>query len=143
MSIKLTFDKQEFEQQITKIRKNWEFDAKFYKDVANVILQDTKKRIKTTKVDPEGVAWKPWAEGTRKAREKKGTAALGLLFDSGALHNSFNYVIKKNGFELVSKSPYMAYLHNGTDHMPARKILGISKEAIADIKKIIELKFGR
>jgi hypothetical protein len=27
--------------------------------------------------------------------------------------------------------------------MPARKILGISKEAIADIKKIIELKFGR
>ena len=50
-------------------------------------------RITTTKTAPDGTPWAPWAFVTEMARERKGTAGYGLLYDSGALYNSIDYQV--------------------------------------------------
>lgn len=140
--ITLTFDTETFYKQLNHLKEKWKFDPKFYRDIGLIILEDTKTRIKTTKVDPDGKPWAPWATSTAKGRIKKGNAALGLLFDSGNLYDSFFLKTTNDGFQISSLESYAGYLHNGTSKMPPRRIVGLSKGAIEGIKKIIETKFN-
>ena len=115
----------------------------FLKEVGEIIVEDIKHRIVSTKLDPEDQPWAPWAESTRKARQNDGTAALGLLFQSGNLAQSINYrFTSKNNVQIGTSNKYAGYLNDGTDNMPARPFMGLSKRSIAGIEELLKLHFG-
>ena len=92
--------------------------------LGTAIRDNAQQRIKTTKPDPDGRAWAPWAESTSIARNRAGSAGFGLLFDKGHLYNSFVTTTTKNTVTVENVSPYAGFLQDGTPHMPARPFLG-------------------
>lgn len=118
--------------RIGKIRKY----PQALKEVAEEEVKAAQNRLKISKMTPDGQAWAPWAQSTREARMKDGTAGLGLLYKSGNLHNSFQIEINTNQVIIKNVAPYSAYLQEGTDNMPARPYFGWSKESSKRIQTI-------
>lgn len=105
-------------------------------------IQDAQKRIQVTKRNPEGKQWKSWEPSTRRAREREGTAATGLLYRTGALHDSFETEINNKGFTILNRQPYAQFLQEGTATMYPRQFLGWSKQSRERISKITKSHFG-
>ena len=106
------------------------------KRVGQTMVDAAVGRIVAVKEDPNGSSWAPWATGTLKARQRKGTEGGGLLYDSGALAKSLRYRISGNTVSVESSAPYAMFLQNGTPNMPARPFMGIGpgeQEAIFEI----------
>ena len=95
--------------------------------IGQYLVSSTQARIRTTKTDPDGKPWAPWAPGTYLARAKAGTLQGGLLLNSGRLLNSVGYRVSGKTLEVEATAPYAGFLQNGTPRMPARPFLGISK----------------
>lgn len=113
------------------------------KEIGDVIVEDIRNRIVVTKKDINEVAWKPWAPSTAKARERKGNAALGLLFDTGALAMSITRKLTSSKHLQVGTAlHYAEYLNNGTPKMPARQFIGVSDRARQGINEVIKLYMG-
>lgn len=114
-------------------------------EIGDIIVEDIKHRIVKLKQDPDDQPWAPWAESTRKGRERKGNAALGLLYDTGTLLHSITSEVKNHGakggwsLQVGTNVHYATYLNEGTEKMPARPFLGISKRAQASIDEAIKL----
>jgi phage gpG-like protein len=138
----ITYDHAAFESQFAALRLHCQFDEQFKRKVGALFLADVRRKIRLTKVGPDDVKWAPWAPSTATARAKKGNAALGLLFDSGSLYNSFVLDEEQKGFQLYSTSPYFGFLQQGTDKMPARPMLGMSKSVIEQVTKLINERYG-
>jgi phage gpG-like protein len=109
---------------IEAFKKKLQNSQEFMQLIANEMKVLAQARIKTTKTDPDGRPWAPWAESTAYARRRAGSAGFGLLFDSGALYESFVTTFSKNTATIESTSPYAGFLQEGTPEMPARPFLG-------------------
>jgi phage gpG-like protein len=86
-------------------------------------------RIRDGKVDPWGNAWEPWVPFTRSERERKGNVQQGLLWDTGALLDSFEdqSAVNANPMEVVigTRINYAEELQEGRPgQMVARPFLG-------------------
>lgn len=94
-----------------------------------------KDRIAKSKENARGVAWKPWKETTALHRLQKGSAALGLLYDSGNLLRSINAKQGPNTVEIGSSADYAEFLQEGTKNMAARPFLGWSDADMDNISR--------
>jgi phage virion morphogenesis protein len=118
-------------------------DKAIMQEVGDIIVEDIKHSIAVTKKGPDDKPWKPWAPSTAKGRERKGNAALGLLFDTGKLLRSITAEVKNHGSKggvqvyIGSNTKYAEWLDQGTEKMPARPFLGVSKRAKASIDEAI------
>ncbi len=88
----------------------------------------SRERIEETKDDPLGGGWLPWADSTSRQRVRKGTADLGLLYDTGELLESIHAAVEGNTVAIGSDVDYAIYLQDGTSKMPARPFLGWAPE---------------
>lgn len=105
--------------------------------IGEALVQSTRERLEKTKVSPEGQKWAPWSLSTLLARRKKGTAARGLLFDSGNLSNSIQAQVLGDSVIVGASAKYASFLQNGTENMPARPFVGISRQDEARIHGIL------
>ena len=92
--------------------------------IGKIEVENVKKRIEDTKLSPDGENWLPWADSTAKARERKGNAEQGLLWDRGDLLNSIHAQVDGEVLEVGSDLDFASYLQLGTEKMPARPFLG-------------------
>lgn len=106
-------------------------------EVAGVIKADITERITTTKVDPDGNPWEPWAQSTATRRARDGSWARGLLWNSGALLDSLVEKIEPKRAVVTATAPYAGFLQYGTRNMPARPFVGISQQANEDIIDLV------
>lgn len=144
-SLNFRIDYREVQQSIGDIRKKLDNPRSMMQEIGDIIVEDIKHRIINTKTSPEDIAWAPWAPGTKKAREKKGNAALGLLYDTGTLLNSITSQVigGHNTLQVGTNVKYAGWLNEGTEKMPARPFLGISKRAQESIDEAIHLYLGQ
>lgn len=129
---KLTYDKdflKKIEKTVDKAK------ATGMQSAAQIEIQETRKRIETTKVDPTGKPWAPWAPRTRKLRAKTGGS---LLFVTGKLSRSFYSVVTFKNAIIKSAVKYFRYLQEGTPKMPARPMLGWSEKTISTVLKNVK-----
>ena len=144
MTLKFRVATNEVDAAVGKIVKKLN-DKDMMREVGDIIVEDIKHRIAVTKKDPDDKPWKAWAPSTAKARERKGNAALGLLFDSGTLLRSITAEVKNHGSKggvsvyVGSNTRYAEWLNDGTEKMPARPFLGVSKRAKESIDEAIHL----
>ena len=89
-----------------------------------------RQRIEEIKSNPFDVAWLPWAESTERQRARKGTLALGLLYDTGELLDSIHFETEANTVAIGSDVEYAIYLQDGTSRMPERSFLGWTPESL-------------
>jgi|ERR1035437_8679548 phage gpG-like protein len=76
----------------------------------------------------------------RKSEKDSGRA---ILVKTGDLRNSIQVgMIDSTSVTIKSDVPYASYINDGTDKMPARKILGESKELDRIIVKEVEKKIN-
>lgn len=104
--------------------------------VGELEVNDTKNRILSLKVDPDGQSWAPWSMATLRKRGNEGTASLGLLFRNGELYKSIQMRISAKTLTIFSNVGYAKFLQQGTIHMPARRFLGWGNAAINRFKDI-------
>ena len=120
-------------------------DKAMMQEIGDIVVEDIRHSITTTKKSPDEKPWAPWAPSTAKARERKGNAALGLLFDTGNLLRSITAEVKNHGSKggvqvyIGTNVKYAEWLNNGTEKMPARPFLGVSRRAKASIDEAIHL----
>ena len=98
-------------------------------EIGKSLVRSTQRRITETKESPAGVPWAQWSTSTMLARMRKGTAARGILYDSGNLLNSIQYQIVGKTVQVgvnQAQAPYGIYLQQGTRNMPARPFIGLS-----------------
>jgi phage virion morphogenesis protein len=112
------------------------------RQVGELYKDDINRRIIFQKTDPDGVPWAPWAKSTARARLLKGTAGRGLLYDGGKLARSFRVVVGKDEVSVGTNVSYAPYLEFGTGRMPARRFMGLSKEAAASISDTLRNYIG-
>lgn len=91
-------------------------------------VQAVQDRIRSSKVGPDGKAWRPWSLSTLRQRTKEGTAGLGLLYRTGALLNSIQYKVSKGVLTVFTNMHYGKFLQFGTRKMPARPFIGWGNE---------------
>ena len=87
-------------------------------------------RIESLKSTPLGDPWEPWMTGTARERERKGNAALGLLYDTGELLDSIEFFADSDTLEIGTDVDYAEYLQDGTRFMDARPFLGWNPERL-------------
>lgn len=94
------------------------------------LVESTRRRIKTTKTDPDGNRWEPWALSTEEARQRRGTSGGGLLYETGSLYTSIRARVSGREVTVSSDEPYARYHQVGTWRLPARPFIGLSKQDI-------------
>lgn len=85
----------------------------------------------TTKRSPGGTPWRPWAPSTRKQRIAEGTAHLGLLVRTGKLRKSLRIYTTERAVSVGFAASYARYHEDGTDRMPARRLLFSARGGLA------------
>ena len=106
-------------------------------------IEKAEKRLMTTKISPNNAQWTPWAYTTAITRRRDGTAARGLLYQTGHLLNSFYYVVKRRSVEIRNRAFYARYLQFGTSEMPSRKFMGWGADSMKSLPKAAKKFFGR
>ena len=142
MSFQFKFDARAVEKKIAGIKKRSTNSKKVMNEIAKAEVKDARRRIRTTKTDPEGRNWKAWSYTTILSRIKDGTAARGLLYKSGLLYRSFVMKTTNKKMEIKNTADYAGYLQDGTNKMVARPYLGFSKASARRIKKLFKKHLG-
>lgn len=105
-------------------------------------VKRAKQRFKD-KTSPDGKRWQAWDRDTQEERIREGSAANGLLVDSGALMNSIDYEVIHNQLYIGSNVDYAHHIQNGTQHMPARPFVGFNQQTIDDATWLISTVFDK
>lgn len=91
LDLKLAFDKKGALGLVSKLERTIQTNrAEALAEINQTILRRIRRRF-TTKVDGDGKAWRPWSKQTRRERLKRGTAALGILLETGRLRGGWRY----------------------------------------------------
>jgi phage virion morphogenesis protein len=125
--------------EMTKLLRRLSDTRPLLQKIGDHLVASSKARIRTTKTSPDGTPWEPWAQSTREARTKAGTAGSGLLYETGTLFRSIQATITRNRASVETSVPYAIYLQQGTPNMPARPFLGISESDQVAIRRFVEL----
>jgi len=142
MSLSFKFDARAVEKAIAKKRKRTTNSKKVLDQIADQEIKDARRRIRTTKVTPEGLPWAPWSYATIRQRLREGNIARGLLYKSGMLYRSFKKKVTNKKFEITNTADYSRYLQSGTNKMPARPFLGFSHNSVRRIAKLFNKQLG-
>lgn len=97
-----------------------------------------KERIQQTKTAPGGQPWAEWSPITAAHRARRGTAAGGLLLDTGALLNSIHGVAMPMGVEVSPGVDYAKFLNEGTRKMPARPFMGWDNDTVHGVEALFQ-----
>lgn len=94
-----------------------------------------------TKQDPEKAVWADWAPMTQAIRAKEGGVAykagpVSLLEHTGAMFNSFFVEVRDGVIRAGFRVPYARFHEEGTEDMPARRILTDGKGGLARSHRI-------
>lgn len=108
------------------------------KQVAVEEVARVQDRIRSSKNDPDGRPWEPWAMSTLRQRQKEGNAGNGLLYKTGALLGSIQYRISEKTLTIFSNTTYGKYLQFGTAKMNPRPFLGWSRDSINRIRTLFK-----
>lgn len=127
-------------ENITRLLNKLRDKGAFLQQVGEDLKASTQERIRSTKISPDGTPFAPWAMSTLRARQKDGTANLGILFRTGKLHDSIGFQVQRDHVEVGVESTvaYARYLQLGTLRMPARPFVGLSAQDLARIKRRLE-----
>lgn len=131
----------EYQQLLNALNSFANFRYKFKTTALHKMAQAHKKQIRerllTKKSGPDGESWRPWAESTRKKRERKGNAGQGLLVDSRRLVNSFKVAFTVGKGKLGSPLPYAARQHFGGGRVPGRPYAGVGRTDMAELTRTL------
>lgn len=124
LSMKLAFDKKGALGLVSKMERTIQTNrAEALAEINQTILRRIRRRF-TTKVDGDGKAWRPWSKQTRRERLKRGTAALGILLETGRLRGGWRSNLNKFSSRIYNNTPY-AYIHEqGVERIPRRGVMG-------------------
>jgi phage gpG-like protein len=101
--------------------------------------EQTEKRIVSTKLDPEGRAWKPWTEAYHKYLKRKFPSAS-LLFREGGLRDSIEFQLQGDNAVLTgATAEYADYHRNAKKEERRRKFLGLHTNDINDLRDLIDV----
>lgn len=134
--MKFTVNDKEVRRLLTKYERNVKNSRSLMQEIGTNEKNLAQFRIRTTKQEPNGQRWQPWAPRTRRQRARRGSLAGGLLYDTGRLYRSFSVTSSRKRFEVRNTTRYGGFLQRGTRHMPARPFLGFGRDSVRDIKKI-------
>jgi phage gpG-like protein len=85
-----------------------------------------------------------WQSRKKETRLSQGKA---ILVSSGRLHSAMQNTIKSFDFNTIiwaiKDVPYAKYLNEGTEYMPARKMMGNNKELHEKLRRKIESEFKK
>jgi len=112
--------------------------------VMQSIGQELETRISArfeTETDPNGAAWLPWAESTRKTYPEDGNHRI--LDRYGDMLGSLNWQADAASVRVGFGQPYATYHEWGTKHMPRRGLLFADPDAgtlaAGDERMVIDL----
>lgn len=111
-------------------------------NIARSEQRAVKRRIQTTKLDPNGRRWRPWRDSTLRSRQRKGNTGRGLLNDTGNLLKSIYYSIRGNVVTIGTRLRYARFVQEGTRRMAAREFLGWSTQSLNNARKQLKRLFG-
>lgn len=122
--------------------------------VGELVETQTKDRFVTTKTDPAGQPWVPWAESTREAYERTGNANFSLLQHGGRgsqhLWTSITHLVHDEDATVeVGTNVTYAAVHNyganfsvvSTQHevlLPQRQFLGVGDTDSLEIDRLVQ-----
>jgi phage virion morphogenesis protein len=105
--------------------------------IGHLLENSTRKRFET-KRDPEGIDWAQLKPQTiERKRNKSGRVRGGILVDRGDLRKSITYFASTQSVTVGTDRPYGQYHQSGTEHMPARRFLGLSEADKTEINDFI------
>lgn len=144
-SLEFRVNFKDVQSAIGNIRSKVENPRAMMQEIGDIIAEDIKNIIMKRNESPDGKPWAPWRPSTAKARERKGNAKQGLLWDSGRLLRSIKSQVigSHNTVQIGTDIPYAGYLNNGTSKMSARPFLGVSARAKKGINEAIEQYLGK
>ena len=108
-------------------------------EIGQKAVESTQRRIRDTKISPDGSQFAPWSYATALARQKDGTSNRGILFKTGNLLNSITFQVTGNQVTIGAdqSAPYARFLQEGTMKMPARPFVGFSTEDLNMIRQVL------
>jgi len=121
---------------MSKLAKNIKDTAPLMKDIAGMFLHRTEKKweIRGEGRAYQGVKWPPLAESTVKVKKTKTGKRRGkehILQDEGLMHAALTSKIGNTDAKIFFLPPegrkYFKH-HFGTEHIPARPVLDVTKE---------------
>lgn len=124
IDVKIQSDTRDLETLLSKLKN----PRPALVEIGRMLQGSTRDRLQKTKVGPDGKPWAPWALSTLLARTRKGNAGRGLLNDTGNLSRGITFEVRGNTVTVGAQATYAQYLQNGTDRMPARPFVGVSKQ---------------
>ena len=143
LGLDIKFDTRQVNRAIKRVVKDVKRPQKFLNSVATEQMDESKRRIRMTKSDPDNRKWAPWSYATLKARRADGTASRGLLYRTGMLLNSFAKKVERKRAIITNKTNYGKWLQFGTARMRARAFLGWGKQSIKSTSTMGVKFFGR
>jgi phage virion morphogenesis protein len=97
--------------------------------LAPLLESQTRRRIGSEKRAPSGRAWEAWSD--RYAATRTGTQSL--LMSDGHLHDSIESLVTPDKVTWGSNLVYASTHQDGTDDVPARPFLGLSRDNAREI----------
>ena len=109
-------------------------------DAIGLLLENSTRERFETKRDPEGISWAQLKPQTiERKRNKNGSIRGGILVDYGDLRKSITYFANTQSVTVGSDRQYSQYHQTGTEHMPARRFLGLTEEDVKEIDEFIRI----
>lgn len=124
-------------EQLIQLRQRLNGDLTPLMWAIGTILENSTRQRFADKKDPDGVSWEMLAPSTVRQKKNQSGTAQGILVEKGDLLRSITF--HANGYSVVigTDRPYGKYHQTGTQNMPKRAFLGVSKQDESDIGDLI------
>lgn len=133
MTTKITIDTKQWDRNQARLIRKMKNVRPVLDKVADGEVRDAQRRIRSTKMDPDGNPWPAAAYSTIQAGASKGRR--GLLYVSGLLYKSFTKKTTRTTMEVKNTQNYAGY-HNEGIGQKKRTFLGFSDDSV---KRITDL----
>lgn len=141
--IQMKLDDRKVRRALKQMKRNINNPKPLLRMVGEKEQAKAEKRILTSKISPDNRAWTPWAYTTAITRQREGTAARGLLYQTGDLLRSFYYKLSRTSVEIRNSAFYARYLQFGTSNMPQREFMGWGRDSMKSLPKVAKQYFGK
>lgn len=127
----ITVDDKEFRATMRSLQEGMGNLTPVMDSIGKALETNTRNRFET-RTDPNGQAWKPWADstlkhypfaGTQYAKGADGAGRGNLLDRYGTMLDGLSYEADSNSVRVGFAMPYAAYHEFGTKKMPRRGML--------------------
>nr|DAK32260.1 MAG TPA: virion morphogenesis protein [Caudoviricetes sp.] len=109
-------------------------------DAIGLLLENSTRERFETKRDPEGISWAQLKPKTiERKRNQNGSIRGGILVDRADLRKSITYFANTQSVTVGSDRQYSQYHQTGTEHMPARRFLGLTTEDVKEIDEFVRI----